>query len=199
MASRLTRVGLFGGSFDPIHNGHILAIGKAQETLDLAKVLYLPTAQPPHKPGERFAPALARYCMAEMALLSFPGLEVSTYELTLGRHAYTVETVEHFRRQMPNTELVLFLGADSYLELDQWRRFDELLRLVTLAVLERPGYEISSREPLWRGAKVCWLDNEPVDLSSAALRRRLALGEPVDEREVPRAVLDYCAKYDLYS
>ena len=192
-----SRIGLFGGSFDPIHRGHIDPVLVGRSRFGLDKVIYLPTASPPHKPGREFAPALVRYCMVEMALLHHEELEVSDYELTLGRPAFTVETVEHFIDQQPDSELFLLIGADSYFELDQWRRWQDLVRLVPLLVLQRPGYPDRDDQSRY-GGKVGWVPNTPVDLSATDIRRRLANGEPISDREVPSAVLDYCRKYDFY-
>ena len=98
------KLGLFGGSFDPIHRGHIDPVREAKRTLGLDRVLYLPTARPPHKPGRVLTPAYARYAMVEMALLGEDGLYASTHELTPDRPAYTVETLEHFHRTLPGNE-----------------------------------------------------------------------------------------------
>ena len=197
-ASSRPRLGLFGGSFDPIHRGHVDPIADSVRRLQLERVLYLPTANPPHKSQRRFAPALARYCMVEMALLPHPRLQVSGYELTLDRPAYTVETVEHFRARFEQAELYLFLGADSYFELEQWRRWRDLLSMVTLAILRRPGYPGEESALPRAGERAVWLDNEPVDLSSSVLRERLRQGQPVATGEVPQLVLDYSRKYQLY-
>lgn len=193
------RIGLFGGSFDPIHNGHVEPIVHACDDLGIDRVFYLPTACPPHKTEQAFAPALARYCMVELALLRYPALLASTYELSLERPAYTVETAEHFALEYPRAELMLFLGADSYLELDQWRRWRELVDRVTLVVLRRPGFSPSDCGWHHPGARVVVLENPPIDLSSTVVRARLRAGERPDETVVPAPVLEYCRKYHLYS
>jgi len=186
------KVGLFGGSFDPIHRGHIEPVRQACRDLALDRVYYLPTAQPPHKSERRFAPALARFAMVELALLHDPQLLVSTFELTLGRRAYTVDTVEHFRRQLPSADLFLIIGADSYRELDTWRRWRDLVEMVTLVVLRRPGSEVAV------AGGVIVLDNAPLDVSSTELRERLRQGDRSVDGLIPEAVLDYVRKYSLY-
>jgi nicotinate-nucleotide adenylyltransferase len=194
------RVGLFGGSFDPIHRGHVAPVEEARRTLGLERVLYLPTAEPPHKEGRRFAPALQRYCMVELALLGHAELLVSDHELTIGRKAYTVETVEHFARELPGAELFLFVGADSYLELESWRRYDDLLAIVTLVVLARPGFEraLSGPHAATRGARVVFFEDAQVDVSSTDLRELLRAGERPAPGLMEDAVVDYCRKYALY-
>ena len=135
------KVGVFGGSFDPIHRGHVEPVEAARRALGLDRVLFLPTARPPHKPDRRFAPALARYAMAELALLEREGLEVSTLELTGERPAYTVETLERLQVESPGDELWLLVGSDSLAQLHTWRRFRDLLAGFPVAVLVRPRSE----------------------------------------------------------
>jgi nicotinate-nucleotide adenylyltransferase len=198
------RIGLFGGSFDPIHRGHIAPIQEARRRLGIDRVLYLPTAVPPRKPNRRLAPPHARYAMVELALLAEPGLYASTYELTPERPAYTVETLEHFREVHPEAELVLLLGADSFLDLPTWKRFAELPRLARLAVLARPGWEIlaGSLQPelaaMLAGGRVDLLHQAPVGVSSTELRATFGRGERPAPGMVAQAVVDYVEKYDLY-
>ena len=167
-------------------------------------MIYLPTAVPPHKPGRVLAPAHARYAMVEMALLGEEGLYASTFELTLGRPAYTVETLEHFRRTMLGAELVLIIGGDSYAELDHWVRWEEIPELARLAVLTRPGWtlEESSLSPdlaaLARSGKVDFLHQPPVDISSTRLRELFSKGGAPPPGTVPESVVRYVQKYDLY-
>ncbi|MES1243199.1 MAG: nicotinate (nicotinamide) nucleotide adenylyltransferase [Acidobacteriota bacterium] len=198
------RLGLFGGSFDPIHRGHIDPVQAARRELGLDRVVYLPTAVPPHKPDRVLAPAHARYAMVEMALLGEEGLYASTFELTLGRPAYTVETLEHFRSALPDAELVLLVGGDSYAELDHWVRWREIPELARLAVLTRPGWtlEEASLSPelaaLARSGKVDFLRQPPVDVSSTRLRELFSRGEAPPPQTVPESVVRYVHKYDLY-
>jgi len=200
------RVGLFGGSFDPIHRGHLAPVRRARRQLDLERVVYLPTARPPHKPDRDFAPALSRFAMVEMALLAEDGLYASDHELTLGRPAYTVETVEHFRGLWPDADLHLLIGGDSFAELHTWRRWRELVTMVELVVLARPGWDFADLrgdlpEELARrvgDGAVHRVVEDPVDLSSTDLRRMLARGETPPDGAIPAPVLDYIRKYSLY-
>lgn len=198
------KIGLFGGSFDPIHRGHIEPIQEARRALGLDKVLYLPTARPPHKPGRAMAPALARYAMVELALLQEEGLYVSPHELTLERPAYTIETLEHFRREMPETELFLIIGGDSFADLHLWVRWREIPQVARLVVLARPGWDLDTGAlhgevaELARTDRVLLLRQKPVDISSTRLREILAAGLPVPEGALPDLVVRYVQKYDLY-
>ncbi len=198
------KLGLFGGSFDPIHRGHIDPVREARRTLGLDRVLYLPTARPPHKPGRILTPAHARYTMVEMALLDEEGLYASTHELTPDRPAYTVETLEHFRRTLPEADLHLLIGSDSYADLHLWVRWREIPELARLVVLARPGWELEEGSlpeelaALARSDRVILLRQPPVDVSSTRLRELFARGERPPTGWVPELVVRYVQKYDLY-
>ncbi len=195
------RIGLFGGSFDPIHHGHIRPVLAARESLGLDVVHYLPTARPPHKPQGARAPALLRNTMVELALLPFPELLVSDAELDFGRAVYTIETVERYTAEFPDAELHLLLGVDSFNDLPGWRRFDDLIEAVKLVVLARPGErgldpEVRSSVDRARGCVL--VRHRSVDVSSSDIRRRLAQGADVSAELMPDPVLRYCRKYGLY-
>lgn len=200
------RVGLFGGSFDPIHAGHLAPVLEACERLSLDRVIYLPTARPPHKPKRHFAPAWARYAMVELALLDEDRLYASPHELTLGRPAYTVDTVEAFRRRWPRVALHLLIGSDSFAELSTWRRWEELVDAVRLVVLARPGWEVErvvgdlpaelSRRV--EAGEVDFVVHRQVDLSATGIRDLLARGEEPPPGALPVPVLNYIRKYRLY-
>jgi len=198
------RIGLFGGSFDPIHNGHIRPVQEARRTLGLDRVVYLPTAIPPHKPKRQLAPPHARYAMVELALLPEEGLYASPFELTPGRPAYTIETLEHFRAVHPAAELFLLLGVDSLLDLPTWRRFAELPQLARIAVLARPGWKVDAASlapelaAILASGRVDLLAQPPVAVSSTELRALFARGERPAPGLVPEAVVNYIEKYDLY-
>jgi nicotinate-nucleotide adenylyltransferase len=198
------KIGLFGGSFDPIHQGHIEPVREARRALGLDRVIYLPTAKPPHKPGRSLAPPLARFVMVELALLREEGLEVSPHELTLERPAYTIETLEHFRRELPEAELFLLVGSDSFADLPHWVRWREIPQVARLVVLPRPGWELATVPldlevaALASTDRVLFLRQRPVDASSTRLRELLAAGLPLPAGVVPDLVVRYVQKYDLY-
>ncbi|HEV8581331.1 MAG TPA: nicotinate-nucleotide adenylyltransferase [Thermoanaerobaculia bacterium] len=198
------RIGLFGGSFDPIHRGHIEPVRAARRSLSLDRVIYLPTARPPHKPGRTLAPAHARYTMVELALLAEEGLYASPHELTPDRPAFTIETLEHFRGEMPEAELFLLVGSDSLADLHHWVRWREIPQAARLVVLTRPGWdpETVPLDPevaeLARTDRVLLLRQPPVDVSSTRLRELLAAGLPLPPGAVPDLVVRYLQKYPLY-
>lgn len=198
------KLGLFGGSFDPIHCGHIAPVRAAKEALRLDRVVYLPTARPPHK-GARFATALQRWAMVELALLDEPGLDASPLELT-PEPAYTIETLEHFALAEPGAELHLLIGGDSFADLPHWRRWRELLVLARVVVLVRPGWErgglLAAAPPELSAAvaagRVSFVANSPVAVSSTELREMFAAGRVPAAGLVPEPVVKYIRKYGLY-
>jgi len=198
------KIGLFGGSFDPIHRGHIEPVREARRALGLDRVIYLPTARPPHKPGRALAPAHARYAMVELALLFEECLCASAYELTADRPAYTIETLEHFRGELPDAELFLLIGSDSLADLHHWKRWREIPQAAKLVVLTRPGWDPGTvpLDPevadLARTDRVLLLRQAPVDVSATRLRELLAAGLPLPEGAIPDLVVRYLQKYTLY-
>ena len=199
-------VGILGGSFDPIHQGHVQPVLEAQRRLALERIVYLPTASPPHKRTRSFAPALARFAMVELALLDHADLVVSAHELTLGRPSYTVETLAHFRATEPESELFLIVGADSFLELSTWVRWREILGLAQLVVLTRPGFSGDGARPglapelqaAVDAGSVHFVENAPLAVSSTEVRRRLAAGEAIPDDWLSPRVVRYLSKYRLY-
>lgn len=201
------RVGLFGGSFDPIHAGHVGAARAAIERLALDRVLVAPTSMPPHKPGRRFAPDLARYAMCELATLDDARLRVTDLELTPGKQAYSIESLERLAAENPGDSFVLLVGADSLATLDGWRRWSELLADHELGVFARPGFEWTAVAPtlpapladaVARAPRLTWVDSLAHPASASELRRRLAAGEPLPEGWLDPRVLAFARKYDLY-
>ena len=200
------RLGLFGGSFDPIHLGHVEAARAARAELGLDRVLFLPTARPPHKPERRFAPALARYAMVELALLDDAELRVSDLELAVEREVYAIDTVERLRAERPGDELVLLVGADSLAVLDTWRRWRELVAAVEIGALARPGWEWGSvaaglpheLSSALEAARLGWVRSVAHPASASEIRRRIASGELIPDGWLDPRVLKFIAKYELY-
>lgn len=199
------RLGLYGGSFDPVHRGHVEPVREALEELALDRVIYLPTAHPPHKAEHELTSPFHRYVMVELALLDDVRLVVSPYELVEGV-SYTVETLRHYRSLDPEAELFFLLGSDAFADLETWREWRELAGLARLVVLRRPGWEeataVESLSPalaeLIARGDVLFASNRPVDAAATELRRRLGVDREALGSEVPPRVLQYIRKYDLY-
>ena len=200
------RVGLFGGSFDPIHRGHVAAALVAKRELALQRVVFLPTAMPPHKLLRRFAPPLARYAMVEIALLEERDLRVSGVELTPGHPAFAIETLEKFRTKAPGDEHVLLVGADSLAAFDTWRRWEEILATTEIGVFARPGFGWEEIAPAFAPplaeavgrARLTWLDSTTHPAAASEIRRLLAAGESLPDGWLDSRVLAFAKKYDLY-
>lgn len=201
------RLGIYGGSFDPIHRGHVEPLRHGRQAMGLDRVLYLPTARPPHKTGRQLASATARYTMVELALLHEEGLQADDFEMQGESASYTIDTLEHFRRRQPDIDVVLFVGSDAFLSLMTWHRWQDILSAAQVAVLMRPGaadddFEKRLAPPLRQalddGRAVLVPPGPRIDISSSRLRQLLADGNAEVEQWVPQLVLDYIHKYELY-
>ncbi len=202
------RLGIFGGTFDPVHLGHVLPLRAALHDLALDRILVFPTARPPHKPEREPAPAAVRFAMVELAFLGDPEIRVSPYETERDEATYTIDTVRWVAGSHPGADLHLLVGEDSVRTLDSWREWEGIVERVTLVGLSRPGTEgvpgsetASGRLPPFlrdAGARVRWLDSVRVDVSSTEIRDMLARGEDPGTGRVPGPVLDYLRKYDDY-
>jgi len=183
----MTRIGVFGGTFDPIHVGHLAVASAAAHGLALDQVLFVVAHRPWQKVGTRqIADSALRLAMVAAATDDRPDLVASSLEIDRGGSSYTVDTVEELQAQYPDAELFLVVGSDVVDDLHTWHRHDELQDMVTLGVVERPGSVGAEPPPGWKMQKI----TAPlVDLSSSLLRARLADGEPVDYL-VPRAALN---------
>ena len=194
------RIGILGGTFDPIHAGHLAAARAAIDCAGLERVLLIPTGQPPHRSGT-VADAEQRVEMCRLAIGEDSALEVSDLEVRRGGVSYTAETLLDLRRIYPQDDLFLILGWDAARLFATWRKPEEIRRLAQVVVVSRPGSGAPDAAALQAagldpGGTVLCLRPTP-DISGSALRRAIARGEPVGER-LPAAVEEYIAKHDLY-
>jgi nicotinate-nucleotide adenylyltransferase len=171
------RLGVFGGTFDPPHLGHLLLAECARETLALDAVVFVPARVPPHRAPKRPSPADVRVRLLRAALQG-TGFTVSTLELLRPGPSYTVDTLDEMKTKHEGVDLWLLLGADSLLDLPRWRDPAGILARARLAVAARPGFA-ARRVPARVGRRVDWLPNAPVDISSRDLRRRVAAGRSI--------------------
>jgi nicotinate-nucleotide adenylyltransferase len=180
---RRERLGIFGGTFDPIHVGHLIAAGEARDQLDLDRVLLVVARDPWQKHGVVVAPAEDRFDMVDAAVADVRGLEASRLELQRDGPTYTIDTVHAL--EAPERDLFLVVGVDVAQGLDQWRRADELRRTVTVGVVTRGSEETVLPGTHWKNVEVSM---PRVDVSSSFIRDRAARGEPVDFYVPPAAV-----------
>ncbi|RPJ74649.1 MAG: nicotinate (nicotinamide) nucleotide adenylyltransferase [Desulfobacteraceae bacterium] len=133
------RIGLFGGTFDPVHFGHLRSALEVKEACGLDQVALIPVAVPPHKGRGGWAAAEERLRMLEIAIGSGSGLTVSEVEIRRPGPSYTIDTVQHFRDAMPGAEIALIMGLDAFREIETWKSFRQILALVPVIVMSRPG------------------------------------------------------------
>ena len=198
----VTRLGVMGGTFDPIHHGHLVAAQEAASTLDLDRVLFIPVWQPPHKPDEPWASPEDRLCMVRLAVDGNPRFEVSTIEIDRAGRSYTVDTLQRLAELHPAAALYFIVGMDSLADLPKWHDPTGILRLARIAALHRPGWEIVDLKALGRRLpesrdRVDLVEMPELDISSTELRDRLRAGRPV-RYLVPDAVALYLEEHGLY-
>lgn len=189
------RIGVFGGTFDPPHVGHLVTAVNVRHALDLDRVLLVVANRPWQKAGVRaLTPAPDRLAMVEAAVRGVDGLEASSREIDRGGESYTADTLTELRRERPGAELFLVLGADAAAGLPTWERMEEVQALSSLVVVDRPGSEIVSVPPSWRWSHV---EVPRLEISSTDLRARVLDGRPLDYL-VPTDVIDCIRRRRLY-
>ena len=191
------RLGVLGGSFDPIHLGHLLVADDVRRQLKLDRVMFVPTLQPPHRIGP-LASFRHRIAMARLALESQSHLELCTIEERLPIPSYTVETLRAFRRRYRTAAIYFILGSDQYREMATWHEPLVVARLARLAVMSRPGIPRPALYPGHPGRRVAFVEVIPVSIAARVIRGRLAKGESV-QYMLPTRVSDYIRRHRLYS
>ena len=199
----MPRIGLFGGTFDPIHNGHLHIARSFADELDLESVILLPAGDPYHKTTPRTA-AHHRLAMAEIAAQADSRLAVSDCDIVRQGATYTYDTVQIFRQHFPAAELWLLIGMDSLLQLHTWHRWQDLVRQCRIAAAPRPGSSLAQApaplqswlaEALPQG-RLHILQADPLPISSSQIRQQLAAEHT--SPDLPPAVLGYIHQHQLY-
>ncbi len=200
------RIGLYGGSFDPIHVGHLISARSVAEALSFSTVILIPSARPPHKEGAAMTSAEHRLAMVRLAIEGDPLFEASDVELGRAGPSYTLDTVAEFHRRFGDTaELFWIIGADSLPELPTWHRIDELVKRVTIVTAARPGSVKPAVADLAdavgeEAARALLSDRCPtpeIDISATRIRARVAAGDSV-RYLTPEAVASYIQRHGLY-
>ena len=197
----MSKIGLFGGTFDPIHNAHIAVAHEAMEEFSLDRIILIPAGEPPHKLKKDKSGKSLRLAMTELAVENIENFSVSDYEINLDMPCYSVNTVKHFRKLYPGDELYFIIGADSFRDMPTWWRYRELTELCAFIVISRPGIpegtllgEFDGDE---RPPRVFYSRDIKMDISSTAIRRRCARGEAVDGL-VPPVIAEFIKNEGLY-
>ncbi len=190
----MQRIGLFGGSFDPVHLGHLLVAQAAAEELNLARLFFIPAAQSPFKPASEPALPAMRLAMLRLALAGETRFKVDDQEIRRGGVSYTIETVQDYARRYPGAALCYLIGADHAAKLPAWRDADQLATLVEFVVIPRPGEAAAlPGSPFHCRA----LAGFPLALSSSQVRARVKAGLPIGHL-VPPAVAEFIRNNRLY-
>ncbi len=189
----MKRIGLFGGSFNPVHLAHLLIARVAMEELALDRLIFIPAARSPFKPDQPVASGAQRVRLLRLALAGWTRCEVATSEIERGGVSYTIDTVRAYADRHPGAELFWLLGADHLALLPRWREAGELARLATFVVASRPG---EAFEPP-AGFRVRHLTGFPAALSASDVRARVRAGLPL-EPWVPASVAEAIRNSGLY-
>jgi nicotinate-nucleotide adenylyltransferase len=190
------KIGFLGGSFDPVHFGHLLAAQDAFEQRRLDRLILVPAAQAPLKPNEAQSPAADRLAMLAAAVEWDRRFEISDYELKKGGVSYTIDSARHFREMFPHDELYWIIGGDQLPQLHLWKDVAELSKLVEFIFLERPGYPVKASTPV-PGLRLHRCDGHLLAVSSTELRERTRLGLALDYF-VPHKAIVYIKEKRLY-
>ena len=193
------RVGVMGGTFDPIHHGHLVAASEVQSWFDLDEVVFVPTGQPWQKGDRVVSPAEHRYLMTVIATASNPRFTVSRVDIDRSGPTYTIDTLRDLTANIPDADLYFITGADALADIFTWRDAGELFELARFVGCTRPGYEMNPATiEAIPGDRVTMLEIPALAISSSDCRDRRLKGEPVWYL-VPDGVVQYIAKHDLYT
>lgn len=206
------RLGIFGGTFNPVHNGHVRTAEEVRSSMALNRILFVPSGNPPLKSGD-LADASDRFAMTVLAVAGNPAFDVSEIELTGERKSFTVDTVRSLLYSYPHDHLFLILGADAFLDMPNWYRPDELVSLIDIIVMSRPGTTstdiaaspflaglIPDAQGIWQlpGKKtISLVAVAPHDISSTGIRQLVRSGRSIDHL-VPASVAEYISAHRLY-
>jgi nicotinate-nucleotide adenylyltransferase len=190
----MERIGLFGGSFDPVHLGHLLVAQTAREELGLGRLFFIPAAQSPFKPEAHPAPALERLRLLRLALAGRDWCEIDDQEISRGGVSYTIETARDYADRFPGSQLFYLVGADHLPQLPMWRAAEELAGMLEFVVIPRPGQAERPFPMPFRGR---WLAGFPLGLSSSQVRARVKAGTSIAHL-VPTAVAEAIRNNRLY-
>lgn len=182
----MKKVGIFGGTFDPIHVGHLYIASEAKRILNLDELIFMPSGNPPHKQNREITDGYIRYEMVNMAIKPYPDFKVSDFEVKKKGLSYTYETLEYFKDFYGEVELFFITGADCLIDIDKWRSVDKIMKLSTFVVFNRPGYRnidiIAQKNKVEEkyNKKIVFLDLLDIEISSSFIRERISLDYAVD-------------------
>jgi nicotinate-nucleotide adenylyltransferase len=216
----MKRIAFYGGSFDPVHNGHLLIAQRLSALFDLDEFVFIPAFHAPHKPDRKPTSAYDRYAMLSLATRDEPQIRVSKIEIELPEKPFTVETLAALKTKYPDGAIFFVMGADSWMDIRTWREWEKVLTMANHIVVTRPGYEIGFdhvtdeiRERIvdTRNNNGTWglgpgtgegriyiTDAVLLDVSATNLRKNIKDGVPGWHDQVPAEVAKYIEKYQIY-
>lgn len=212
------KVGILGGTFNPIHNAHLRIAEEVRDRFDLAEVMFVPAAAPPHKPLAGDLPFAHRYEMVRRAIAGNPFFSMSDIEEKRGGKSYTIDTLQAFRQERPDDEFFFIIGSDSFLDFGLWRDYSSFFYYCNLVVVERPGAAVAELDQVLpaavaheftsfgaekrlahrSGYSIYYLEGIPLDISSTAIREMARLDRSL-RYLVPDAVEHYIKEQRLYA
>ncbi|MBE3586180.1 nicotinate-nucleotide adenylyltransferase [Desulfofundulus thermocisternus] len=197
------RLGIMGGTFDPIHYGHLVAAEGARHAFQLEKVIFIPAGRPPHKTGRKITDAHHRWIMTELAVASNPYFDTSTIEVDRPGYSYTIDTVREMRGLYPGAEIFFITGADAVLEILSWKNVNELLEMCWFVAATRPGYPLGNLKRRLAGInpehvkRIIPMEVPALAISSTEIRARVREGRPI-KYLLPEPVEAYILNRGLY-
>lgn len=203
MTDSKMKIGLMGGTFDPIHFGHLFIANEIKENLNLNKIIFIPTGNPPHKNIKKISDAYDRYLMTLLATLDTPYFEVSKIETNRKEISYTIDTIDMINNKHKDCELFFIIGADSLFEIKTWKNFDKLLKKCNFIVTARPGYKSEELETEMQrlnkfyNTNLIKIDIPQLEISSTEIRKRIELGKTI-KYHTKDSVIEYIYKKKLY-
>ncbi len=220
--AKMKRIAFYGGSFDPLHNGHLTIARKLTEIFELDEFIFIPAFHAPHKKNKKPTSAVHRFAMLCLATESEDKIKVSTIELDAPEKPFTFETQMKLKDKLPDAEIFFVIGADSWVEIDTWREWEKVLTLTNIIVVTRPDYEIGfahvteeiknrivdiretrkletkDQRPKTEDQKIYITDAINLDVSATEIRWKIRAGESDWRELVPPQVAKYIEKYDIY-
>ncbi len=213
------RLGLFGGTYNPIHQGHVQAAENVRDRFQLDQVWFIPSHIPPHKSTEEVASPEHRMNMVRLAVTGLPGLIPSSIEIEDEGTSYSILTLGKIKKQFPKADLYFILGVDAFLEIDTWRAYEQVMEQCQFIVISRPGYDLEKAREVLEGAyskrmhevkerddltqekglasQIYLMPIQALDISSSQIREKLKAGGPVSGL-VPLPVEEYIKEHNLY-
>lgn len=188
-------IGIMGGTFDPIHHGHLVAASEVMDVFQLDQVIFVPTAMQPFKAGRKVTPAEHRYLMTVIATASNPRFSVSRVDIDRGGTTYTIDTLHDLRKLYPDADFYFITGADALTQIVQWKDADLLFEIAHFIGVTRPGHVLDAKK--LPASSVSLLEVPAMAISSTDCRKRVEHGKPVWYL-VPDGVVQYINKYRLY-